>query len=30
VDVVFVGVIVVLYAVTYWLIAAVSRLGDSK
>jgi len=29
-DLVFLGAIVVLYAVTHWLIAAVSRLGDSK
>jgi len=30
VDLLFLGVIVVLYAVTHWLIGAVSRLGDGK
>jgi hypothetical protein len=29
-DVVFVGVLVVLYAVTHWLITAVSHLGSSE
>jgi len=30
VDLVFIGALVVLYAVTHWLIAAVSRLGSSE
>jgi hypothetical protein len=30
VDFVFIGALVVLYAVTHWLIGAVSRLGDGK
>jgi hypothetical protein len=29
-DIVFIGVLVVLYAVTHWLIAAVSHLGSSE
>ena len=29
-DLLFLGVIVLLYGVTHWLVGAVARLGDSK